>query len=88
MCCDVGLSSWERSAFEQLSSACKSVCMAIGGIEGHCSIHDLLKASRVEEDHQIEQWGLVEGGHDIDIAEVHVRVAAPMVFLKLLRSTL
>jgi len=62
--------------------------MAISGIEGSCSIHDLLKASRVEEDHQIEQWGLVEGGHDIDIAEVHVRVAAPMVFLKLLRSTL
>ncbi|KAI8108975.1 hypothetical protein M9435_005392 [Picochlorum sp. BPE23] len=70
----IGLSPWERSAFEQLSSACKSVCMAIGGVEGSFSIQDLLKASRVEEDHQIEQWGLVEGGHDIDIAEVHLRV--------------
>jgi hypothetical protein len=33
---------------------------------------------------QIEEWGLVEGGHDIDIADVRCRVAAASVFLRLL----
>lgn len=33
---------------------------------------------------QVEEWGFVEGGHDIDIADLHVRLAAPSVFLRLL----
>jgi ATP synthase F1 complex assembly factor 2 len=38
----------------------------------------------LEEDHQIEQWGFVEGGHDIDLADGQVRIRSPMVFLELL----
>lgn len=38
----------------------------------------------MEEDFQIEEWGLVEGGHDIDIADARARVAAPAVFMRLL----
>jgi ATP synthase F1 complex assembly factor 2 len=82
----LGLSKWERSALEQLSSSCKSVCMAIGGVEGVFTADALIEASRVEEDFQIEQWGLVEGGHDIDIADIRVRVSAPLVFLDLLKT--
>lgn len=76
------------SSLEQLSSACKSVCMAIAGTKGVLSLEQILEASRIEENHQIEEWGLVEGGHDIDIAETHVRVAAPLVFLDLLGYSL
>ena len=49
------------------------------------SIEQTLAAARLEEDRQIEAWGLVEGGHDIDIADLRVRVAAPALFLRLLR---
>ena len=49
------------------------------------SVEQALEAARVEEDLQIQQWGLVEGGHDIDIADLRIRVAAPSLFVRLLR---
>ena len=82
----MGLDSWKRCALMELSSACKSVCMAIGGASGGFTIEQVIRASRVEEDYQIEQWGLVEGGHDIDVADGQVRIRSPMVFLDLLSS--
>lgn len=44
-----------------------------------------LEAARVEENFQIEGWGMVEGGHDIDSAGIKVLIAAPSIFLRLLR---
>lgn len=78
---------WELASAEQLAATCKSLCLSIAAIRGDVSIQDVLKAARVEEDHQIEEWGLVEGGHDLDVADIKVRVAAPIVFLNLLRHT-
>ncbi len=42
-------------------------------------------AARLEEDVQMEEWGAVEAGHDLDIADVSTRIAAPALFLRLLR---
>lgn len=81
-----GLDRWELAAAEQLAASCKSVCVALAAIKGRVGVQELLKLSRLEEDHQIEQWGLVEGGHDIDIADMRVRVAAPSVFLRLIKN--
>ena len=78
------MNAWKLSAFEQLSAASKSVCLALAGVHGFLPLHALLEASRIEETYQIKEWGLVEGGHDIDIAETHVRISAPVVFLDLL----
>jgi ATP synthase F1 complex assembly factor 2 len=80
----MGLDSWTLCALMELSSACKSVCMAIGGATGGFSVDEVIRAARLEEDYQIEQWGLVEGGHDIDLADGQVRIRSPMVFLELL----
>lgn len=60
------------------------MCIAIAGVEGKLSLDQVIEASRIEESHQIEEWGLVEGGHDIDIAELNVRISAPLVFLDML----
>ena len=38
---------------------------------------------RVEEEWQAVNWGVVEGGHDIDRSDLKVRVYAPMAFLRL-----
>ena len=81
-----GLDVWKCSALEQLAGACKSVCIAIAGVEGQISLQQVIEASRIEESHQIEEWGLVEGGHDIDIAELNVRISAPLVFLDMLEN--
>lgn len=82
----LALNPWERSAFTELSSACKSVCMAIAGVHGEFTADDLVHASRLEEDYQIQHWGLVEGGHDVDRIDSNVRIHSPLVFLDLLRT--
>ena len=43
-----------------------------------------LQAARLEEDFQLEDWGMVEAGHDLDIADAHTRIAAPAVLVGLL----
>lgn len=72
------------TAVESLSAACKSVLLGIALAEGHITPLDAARALRLEEDMQMKHWGLVEGGHDIDIADINVRVASPVVFLQLL----
>ena len=56
-------------------------------LQGHLGIHDAINAARLEESFQMDEWGLVEGGHDIDIADMQVRVAGPTVFLRLLQAS-
>lgn len=80
-----GLNKWELTAAEQLAASCKSVCIALATIQGRLGVHEAMAVSRLEEDHQIEFWGLVEGGHDIDLSDIKVRVSAPSVFLRLLK---
>lgn len=43
-----------------------------------------LAVTRLEEQINIDGWGMVEGGHDIDAADLQVRIAAPSVFVQLL----
>ena len=71
---------------EQLAAASKSVLLGLAGLGGQLSLEGLLRAARLEEDHQLQFWGLVEGGHDIDIADTRVRLAAPHIFARLLTS--
>ncbi len=48
------------------------------------SSQEAIKATRVEEDCQVEDWGPVEAGHDLDEADVVTRITGPSVFLRLL----
>ena len=53
-------------------------------VQGWLTMHEALEAAALEESINIEGWGLVEGGHDIDAADMRVRIAAPSVFARLL----
>jgi ATP synthase F1 complex assembly factor 2 len=59
--------------------------IALSALHGKISLDDTVEAVRLEEHFQIEEWGMVEGGHDIDLADVRVRVHAPVVFMQLVR---
>lgn len=61
--------------------------IALCALKGKIGIEETVQACRLEENLQIEEWGLVEGGHDIDNTDVRVRVGAPMVFLQLVRHS-
>lgn len=57
-------------------------------LQGHLDLAQALQAARVEEEFQIDRWGLVEGGHDVDQANAKVQLAAPSLFLRLLRTSI
>ncbi|KAK9811463.1 hypothetical protein WJX72_004319 [[Myrmecia] bisecta] len=79
-----GLDAWRLTAVEALAGACRSVLMGLAVMHGKMGVQDAIAAARLEEAWQVEEWGLVEGGHDIDMADISVRVAAPITFLRLL----
>lgn len=45
-----------------------------------------VKASRVEEEFQIETWGLVEGGHDYDRLNCSIQIHAAMTVLQCIKA--
>ena len=49
-------------------------------------MEEAIAAARVEEEAQIEEWGLVEGGHDLDQLDIKVKVSAPVMLMKLRRE--
>ena len=79
------MDKWELTAAEQLAASCKSVLLALAFVKQRIGLYEALEAARLEEDHQIAEWGLVEGGHDIDLSDIKVRVSAPSVFMRLLK---
>lgn len=78
------VSDWQLAAVDSLSAAAKSLVIAMAVSRGRLNIEEAVQVIRLEEDYQIEEWGLVEGGHDIDMADLRSRVAAASVFLRLL----
>lgn len=79
------LDKWHLAAASQLAGAAKSVLLALATLDGAVSTEAALLAARLEEDAQASEWGIVEGGHDIDYAGCAVAVSAPAVFARLAR---
>ncbi|EFJ06001.1 hypothetical protein SELMODRAFT_187108 [Selaginella moellendorffii] len=77
--------NWELSAVDQLTASARSLVIALAIIDGRLDVEKAMKAIRVDEDFQIAKWGLVEGGHDIDISDLRVRITAASIFHRLLQ---
>lgn len=71
------------AALDTITVACKSFVIAAAVAEGRLSAEEACAAARLAEDAQIDEWGLAEGSHDIDIVDLRIRVAASSVFAKL-----
>ncbi|KAL3692844.1 hypothetical protein R1sor_006495 [Riccia sorocarpa] len=82
------LNHWELAAIDSLASSSRSLVIALAIARNHLNVDKALDIIRLEEEHQIEEWGLVEGGHDIDIADLRVRISAASIFLRLLSYSL
>lgn len=74
---------FELTAIDALASAAHSLIIAIGLFKGQLNIEQAIELIRLEEDSQVDRWGLVEGGHDIDIADLKVQISSAVVFLGL-----
>eukprot|EP01025_Chloroclados_australasicus_P051182 TRINITY_DN59533_c0_g1_i1.p2 TRINITY_DN59533_c0_g1~~TRINITY_DN59533_c0_g1_i1.p2 ORF type:complete len:146 (-),score=17.03 TRINITY_DN59533_c0_g1_i1:315-689(-) len=70
-------------ALAELTGALKSLLIGFALHSSQLSIEQAVHASRLEEDVQMERYGLVEGGHDVDIVDLRTRAAGAALFLKL-----
>lgn len=76
----------ELAAIDAIAAAAHSLVIAVGMFRGRLSIEQAIELIRLEEDLQVGRWGLVEGGHDVDIADLRVQVSSAAVFLGLTRK--
>lgn len=76
-----GLDEYRLAGVEVVTGCAKSVLVAMALLEGGVEGGEAVRAARCEEEWQAGVWGKVEGGHDLDEADVAVRIrAADMVF--------
>ncbi|KAL7610007.1 hypothetical protein Lser_V15G13285 [Lactuca serriola] len=76
----------ELAAIDALTSASHSLIISIAIFRGKLQIDEAIELIRLEEDMQVEKWGLVEGGHDLDVADLKVQIASATVFLGLTKK--
>ncbi|GER33304.1 ATP synthase mitochondrial F1 complex assembly factor 2 [Striga asiatica] len=69
-----------------IAAAAHSLIIAIGIFRGRLNIQQPIELIRLEEDLQVDRWGLVEGGHDVDIADLRVQISSAAFFLGLSRK--
>lgn len=53
-------------ALETAATVAKSPTIALALLDGFLTIHQALNCSRFEENLQIEEFGKIEGTHDVD----------------------
>ncbi|KAM7512545.1 hypothetical protein LguiB_011420 [Lonicera macranthoides] len=76
----------ELAAIDAMAAAAHSLVISIAVFRGRLEIEEAIELVRLEEDLQVDRWGLVEGGHDVDIADLRVQMASAAVFLGLSRK--
>lgn len=76
----------ELAAIDALASASHSLIISIAIFRGRLQIEEAIELIRLEEDMQVEKWGLVEGGHDLDVADLKVQISSAAVFLGLTKK--
>lgn len=73
----------ELASIDAMVSASHSLIIPLAIFRGRIGIEEAIELVRLEEDVQVDRWGLVEGGHDIDIADLQVQISSAVVFLAL-----
>ena len=76
---------WELTCAFALSAATKSLLIGLKTLRGGLTVEEAIAAAR-RGGAQIEEWGLVEGGHDLDQLDIKVKVSAPVMLMKLRRE--
>ena len=75
-------------ATEYLAGCFKSVSLGLLALNGDITMDDAIRYSRIEENCQIEEYGLVEGAHDIEQAQLEVNSYSCKLVFDLAKSRL
>lgn len=71
------------ACLQSVTMECKSLVLAISYLSRFVSLNEIKAASRLEEEFQLEIWGVVEGGHDMDRLNNEVSLSAAGIFFGL-----
>ena len=74
------LDFWDLTTLEICTSYAKSSIIALALLKGRLEVDEALKAALVEELHQRDHWGTVEGCHDIAEKETAMWFSACVTF--------
>jgi ATP synthase F1 complex assembly factor 2 len=84
------LDIWHLTALHSIATETKSLLIALAALDDGFSemddINYVINAGRVEEEFQIENWGLVEGGHDYDRLNASITIGAARLMLDMIRK--
>lgn len=70
------LDNWALTATESLAYGCKSMLLPLAIVDRQITCKHAFEACRLEEEAQVEDWGMVEGGHDVDRAAILAQITA------------
>jgi len=77
------LNDWQIVGFEEMVRSSKSFLIGLALINRAISVHQAADLCRLEVLHQIEQWGAVEDSHDVDYADIRLRLGSAALFFRL-----
>ncbi|KAF4135826.1 ATP12 chaperone protein [Phytophthora infestans] len=80
------LNDFELTAMRTLTKECKSLITALAVFKRHITAKEAIDICRLEEEFQINNWGLVEGGHDLDRVNCAVKLSSASFLLYLLEN--
>ena len=71
------MDAFELTAAFNAAASAKTLLVGLALTSEAVDVETATRAARAEEDFQIAEWALVEGGHDVDQADIAVRLSAP-----------
>ncbi len=60
------LSPWDLHSLVSVTRGAKSIILALGLQKRALTVDEVFQLSRLDEEMQCKDWGVVEGGHDLD----------------------
>ena len=78
------LDPFSLACLQCMTMECKSIVLALACLFGHLNLEGIKAASRIEEEFQVEIWGVVEGGHDMDRLNNSVSLSSAGAFFGML----
>lgn len=70
-----------------LSSASKSISLAYAFLRERLDSDKVIQLCRLEENFQMDLYGKVEGGHDIEISSQSLQILGPSFFIRALQQS-
>ena len=81
-----GVDDWRLAALDSLTATGRSLVIGLAVAMRHLGPEEALALMRLEEQFQADHWGSVDGGHDVDEADMRARVAGAISFLHLIED--